>query len=126
MVAAIGASPAAASAAYSSGVARIPAAGLEAQLVRYQKELADCVNCDSAKTPEGKAQIETISNKISEVRARIDEIDIPQPAAASTSIDAGSGAAPASSNPENKPDIKSPSAPRQTDSTVGSIVNLFA
>jgi hypothetical protein len=120
MVAAIGS----ASAAAYSGVARTPAAGLEAQLARYQKELADCVNCDSAKTPEGKEQIQAISNKISEVRARIDEIDSAQPAASRASINAGGGAR--SSIPDDKADPLPPAAARPSDSTVGSIVNLFA
>lgn len=48
--------------------------GLQAQLDRYQKELSDCVNCDSAKTPAGKADIQAVSNKISAVKSRIEEI----------------------------------------------------
>ena len=120
MVAAIGS----ASAAYGGGVTRTPAAGLEAQLVRYQKELADCVNCESAKTPEGKERIQTISNKISEVRARIDEIDSSQPAASRASINAAGSAT--SSHVDNKADPLPPAAARPGDSTVGSIVNLFA
>lgn len=50
------------------------AAGLEARLVRYQKQLSECVNCDSSKTASGKAEIESISGKISEVRDRIARI----------------------------------------------------
>lgn len=66
MVQAIGS--AAVSGSLSAGAT---AAGLEAQLVRYQKQLSDCVNCDSAKTAEGKAVIDAISSRISEVRARL-------------------------------------------------------
>ena len=47
--------------------------GLEAQLDRYRKQLSDCVNCSSAKTPEGKAKIEELSNRIGEIKARIDK-----------------------------------------------------
>lgn len=50
------------------------AAGLEYQLSRYQKQLSECVNCASAKTPQGKADIEAISGKISSLRLRIDEV----------------------------------------------------
>jgi hypothetical protein len=49
-------------------------AGLEAQLARYQKQLSECVNCDSSKTTEGKAQIQSISSIINDVRARIDKV----------------------------------------------------
>lgn len=50
------------------------AAGLSAQLARYQKQLSDCVNCASAKTPEGKANIEELSAKISAVKARMERV----------------------------------------------------
>ncbi|EGF31446.1 hypothetical protein IMCC9480_3939 [Oxalobacteraceae bacterium IMCC9480] len=50
------------------------AAGLQYQLSRYQKQLSECVNCASAKTPQGKADIEAISGKISSLRLRIDEV----------------------------------------------------
>lgn len=61
--------------------------GLRAKLDRYEKQLSDCVNCASAKTPEGKADIVAISAKIDEVKRTI----------AGTSNDAGS-AAPANEN----------------------------
>ncbi|MET3107648.1 hypothetical protein AAKU67_001908 [Oxalobacteraceae bacterium GrIS 2.11] len=48
--------------------------GLEAQLKKYQKQLSECVNCDSSKTTEGKAQIQSISSSISDVKARIDKV----------------------------------------------------
>ncbi len=50
------------------------AAGLQANLDRYQQELSDCVNCASANTTAGKNKILAISNKISQTRARIAEI----------------------------------------------------
>lgn len=52
-----------------------PIAGLEAQIQRYQKQLSDCVNCDSAKTIEGKQNIQQISDKISTVKAKIEELN---------------------------------------------------
>lgn len=55
--------------------------GLDAQLDRYRKQLADCVNCSSAKTPEGKAKIEELSNRIGEIKSRIEKVaDAKQPA----------------------------------------------
>lgn len=67
-------------AAISSSHASIPSpgsggstAGLEAQLTRYQKELSDCVNCESSKTPEGKANILELQVKISSVKERIEK-----------------------------------------------------
>lgn len=45
--------------------------GLRAKLDRYEKQLSDCVNCASAKTPEGKADIAAISAKIDEVKRAI-------------------------------------------------------
>ncbi|MFZ6645171.1 FlxA-like family protein [Undibacterium sp. TJN25] len=71
MVQAIAPDTAAATSAASSGSA---SAALQAQLDRYQKELSDCVNCASAKTPEGKTQIDDISSKISDLKSRIDKV----------------------------------------------------
>lgn len=51
-----------------------PTAGLEAQIARYKKELSNCVNCDSAKTSEGKTNIQALSNKISSLTSQIQEI----------------------------------------------------
>lgn len=44
---------------------------LQAQLQRYEKQLSECVNCASAKTPQGKADIQAISTRISQVKERI-------------------------------------------------------
>ncbi|HTD06393.1 FlxA-like family protein [Undibacterium sp.] len=49
-------------------------ATLQAQLERYQRELSDCVNCSSAKTSEGKAQIDEISGKISSLKSRMEKV----------------------------------------------------
>jgi hypothetical protein len=54
------------------------AATLDGQLARYQKQLSECVNCDSSKTPEGQAQIQDLSAKIAEVKARIDKVTEPE------------------------------------------------
>lgn len=53
-----------------------PSTGLEFELAKYQKELSDCVNCDSANTAEGRSRIQDIYNKISAVQARIERLAI--------------------------------------------------
>jgi hypothetical protein len=66
--------------------------GLRAQLADYQKQLSECVNCASAKTLEGKAQIQALSDKIGDIKARLDRLAAPdtrrvEQAAASASAD---------------------------------------
>jgi len=46
-------------------------AGLEAQLAKYQVQLVDWVSCPSCKTPDGKAKIQELSNKVSDTQQRI-------------------------------------------------------
>lgn len=55
---------------------------LRADLSRYEKQLSDCVNCDSARTPEGKRNIQDLDARISTLKAQLNIV--PQ---------AGSGAA---------------------------------
>ena len=51
------------------------AATLLAQLQRLQQQLAECTNCASAKTPQGKAAIDAVRGKISQVEQRIAHSD---------------------------------------------------
>jgi len=124
MVQAIGSS--AAGGAVDSGAG---AAGLQAQLVRYQKQLSECANCASSKTAEGKAEIQAISGRISEIRARIDKVTEAKaesgPAALVTSTAAEN---PADSGAAVKAgaDGRSDGVPRQVFGTVGSLVDLHA
>ncbi len=83
--------------------------GLEARLERYQKELSDCVNCDSAKTPEGKQKIQDVSSKISEIKTRIEEIAAAKSKTQPAKINAAVSA-----------------ASRPADATLGSRVDVFA
>lgn len=76
MVAAIGSSPA-------FTVATQPAtssAGIEAQIARDKKELSNCVNCASAETKQGQADIQALSSKISAAEARLQEVATTNPA----------------------------------------------
>lgn len=64
----------------SGSSAGVPGAGvssgaLEAQLNRYQIQLADWCNCPSGKTPEGKAKIQQIQAKADAVKAQLDRIE---------------------------------------------------
>ena len=43
-------------------------AGQAGELAKLEKELSACINCDSAKTREGQAKIEAISQRISRLR----------------------------------------------------------
>ena len=79
MVAAMGASTTSGSSAYSatgqSGASSGSRIGLESQLNTFKKQLSDCINCDSAKTKEGKAKIEELQAKVSIMQERIKELD---------------------------------------------------
>jgi len=50
------------------------AASLQAQLQRFQQQLSDCVNCASAKTPEGKTAIREAAAKVSQVTQQLDAL----------------------------------------------------
>jgi hypothetical protein len=128
MVSAVGSSTAS-SAAHTAGAST---AGIEAQIVRYKKELSDCVNCASSKTPEGKAAIQAITIKISSAHARIEKINADKPAsqpAASSTATANKTPAntyAAASSGESKASVESASAPTSSSSTTGSLVDVFA
>jgi hypothetical protein len=71
------------------GIAPLPGsstAGIEAQLNRYKKELADCVSCASASTPEGKAAIAAAASKVSNAEARIEKIAASNPGSPAASV----------------------------------------
>lgn len=127
MVQAIGSS--AVSGSVNTGAA---AAGLEAQLVRYQKQLSECVNCDSSKTAEGKAEIQAISSKISDVRERIDKVTGVKPSsqtdqlATSTSAGISTDSKAATLAEKEDGDTKPVSASKPANATVGSLVDVLA
>ena len=130
MISAIGSSPAF-GAASTAGVST---AGIEAQIARYKNELSGCVNCDSAKTPEGKAAIEALSNKITAAEARFEKIviskqNVQQDASAAPVTNGKSSHAhahPVASNAEGKNSNHAASASLSSDPAKGSLVNVFA
>lgn len=77
MVSAITSSP---TFAATVGVRAAPGA-LDGQLAKYQIELADWTNCPSCTTPEGKAKIAEISDKIKEIQQQISASDSARPQA---------------------------------------------
>lgn len=126
MVSAIGSSP-----AYGNVPATGAAtAGLESQITRYKKELSDCVNCASARTPEGKAKIQAIAAKIGAAEARIEKITSSGSAShaivsSTASASVAKPFAPAST--AQGPDkIEAALTPRGAGSTTGSRVDVFA
>lgn len=60
-----------AGAALPYGAGKPSPVALQAQLQRFQQQLSDCVNCASAATPKGKADIEAIAARIAQVQQRI-------------------------------------------------------
>jgi hypothetical protein len=61
-------------------------ASLQAQLQRYQQQLSECINCASAATPEGKADIEAISARIGQLKGRMAQADAPEPPRAAPAV----------------------------------------
>ena len=131
MVSAIGSSPVtsiASSAAAST-------AAIEAQIARDKKELSNCVNCESAGTKQGQADIQTLSSKINIAEARLKEISTAKPAnqptgLSSTSDAAVSGAATNSNSvasiAENKASSESAANLDLSDTSTGRFVDVFA
>jgi len=96
--------------------------GLEAQISRYQQQLTDCVTCPSSKTPEGKAAIESLSNKISVVQSKLKEITDNTPKQTSTSQNLSQdNTAKSSASNENHTTQSEPD-----ESKVGHLVNVYA
>ena len=54
---------------------------LDAEIARCKKQLSDSVNCASAKTLEGKAHIQELSNKVSAAQQQVKQIAVEKPAA---------------------------------------------
>ncbi len=53
-----------------------PKPGLDPELAKLQKELSACVNCDSAKTAKGKANIQAITGKINTIKAQSEQTNV--------------------------------------------------
>lgn len=80
MVSAVGSSPTFNPSFNTTSTTAASTAGIEAQIARDQKELANCVNCASAETKQGQADIQALTNKISVAKARLEQITAANPA----------------------------------------------
>ncbi len=102
---------------------------LEAQLAQYQRQLSDCIHCSSAKTPEGKAAIQILSDKISAVKKHIEGGDIAKSTSQPTtkpSLTVSTDKDRAALSGRDKTGIDSVSATSSAGTAVGSLVNVFA
>ncbi|MCF8178756.1 MAG: hypothetical protein K9J74_09635 [Sulfuritalea sp.] len=111
MIQAIGASVAYLTASTGTGTAPVSS---DAQFLRLQKELSDCVNCATAKTALGKAKILAIEARINALKARLDA------AAARPQRDDGALQALQLNHAQANPDQA------LTNGTVGNIINTSA
>jgi len=50
-------------------------AALRSEITRYQQQLAECINCPSSKTPQGKANIQKLSDEISADKAKLHQTE---------------------------------------------------
>lgn len=120
MVAAIGAST-----GYSAQVPAASTGGLRVELAKYEKELSNCVNCASAKTPEGQQEIQRLTSEISRVKARIEE------ASRNASPENRASVTAAQANAKNDRSAeRAGSAPQAArpdpDATIGSRIDILA
>jgi hypothetical protein len=51
---------------------------LQAKLVQAQAKLSACINCATAKTPQGQAQIEALSIQVATLKAQIQAVQAKQ------------------------------------------------
>ena len=96
------------------------AAGLQSQLDRYQQQLSDCVNCSSAKTLEGKEEIQALSGKIGEIKARIEKMTSEKSNTQPAALNAGAPGI------NDSAAVAAVSASGSATATVGSLLNVFA
>lgn len=69
---------------------RTAPASLQAQLEKYRHQLSDCVNCASANTDKGKADIAALRARIGSIEARLSNPDTDDTASAPARVaDAG-------------------------------------
>ncbi len=108
-----------------------PTVTLEAQLDKLQIQLADWVSCPSSKTPEGKAKIKEISDKVSEIEqlmksgASVIQSSSPTAIAANPFTSNPGGKVPLASNvSETVGNVSSPTWTRQTG-TIGTRLDVF-
>ncbi len=79
--------------AISASPSVVSKTALRADLERYEKERTECVNCVSAKTPEGQRNIHNLDAQISTLRTELTAVA--RPDASASASEARSSTAPA-------------------------------
>lgn len=100
--------------------------GLDAQLARYEKQLAECVNCASARTPEGKQAIDDLYGKIHDIKSKIEEARTAnpvQPASAAQRSEQGTSANAA--QPVGPVAAEQGTRPNSRYDIVGSVIDVY-
>ena len=91
--------------AYPPSAAGVGEPGLQVQLDKARKELADCVGCASARTSQGQEAIRRASDKVARLEARLERTRQDEQAALPPSADAGPKEAPARLEPGRGIDV---------------------
>jgi predicted nucleic acid-binding Zn-ribbon protein len=106
-------------------------AAIEAQIARDKKALSNCVNCDSAKTKQGQADIQALTNKIRIAEARLREIANAKPVNQPTALNATAASEKATnsnaiaSGAESATSDASATSRSSSDSHSGRLVDIF-
>jgi hypothetical protein len=79
--------------------------GLQAQLDKARQELADCVGCASARTPQGQEAIHRASDKVARLEARLERTRQDEQAALPPGAGSGSTNAPGQPEPARSIDV---------------------
>ena len=113
----------------ASGIS--PSAGgvLQAQLNRYEVQLADWCNCPAGKTPEGKEKIRELTSKADGVRAQLDRIGGARSSGTSLGTGSASGSGLPATEAVSEPSPRGATAPaplQATFSTLGTYLDVFA
>jgi hypothetical protein len=112
--------------AIGSAVPSIPTPGgvspsvLNAQLAKYQTQLADWESCPSCKTPEGKAKIADLQEKIRNIQLRIQSVDDIKTSGVNFQDTNGNEAT------KNPGDTSTTTGPVLKTSGVGSLLSVYA
>ncbi|HUW51343.1 MAG TPA: hypothetical protein VMV75_10065 [Sulfuricella sp.] len=100
---------------------------LESQLAQCERQLSDRVHCGSAKTPEGKDAIQALTNRISEIKARLEKAVVAKSNSHSATLNAKTPANPNKDAAAPIAGVADPAAaPRSANGGVGSLVDVFA
>ncbi|MFH1494900.1 MAG: hypothetical protein ABIG70_08905 [Pseudomonadota bacterium] len=116
---------------FSSAPGIQSASGLEARLARYQRELSNCVKCNTANTREGRESIQALSDKISALKTRIEESANTNPGSHSATPDTKASADVSNSNeaatsiPGDTTRVVATSASGSENTSVGSRLDIF-